>query len=435
MKSGEVNRLISTIDTVPPLPVVVSSVLRVAESPNSNAADLAAVVSDDTALTARVLRVVNSPFYGFARKVTTVTESVVLLGFETIVNLVIGITVARTMDAGESHVLDRRRFWQHSLGTAAAARILSDLVDYPNPEETFIAGLMHDIGKLFFDEYLPDEYAAVVSRLRAGEGDELKVERDVLRTDHTLAGEMLLKKWHLPGLYQKAARYHHAPLRYERRLHTAAGRLVGAVYLADIFSKMHGDACDARAYLPAVDPHVWSLLGLEEEQGRRVFLLFEEEIQHAKEFLGVACSSDLGDIALVDKGEVMSVMIVCRRQPVVSTTRIILSSAGFDTFYGLLNKGNVEIPEGARPDIILLDQDDISSDFAGIVQLIAKIREKTGLKIIILRDGPVNVEEEKAYERQGVFMLEKPFRAADLIEKLRGILARPTPVAGSTNPG
>lgn len=422
MKKQEISRLIESIDAVPPLPIVVNRMLQVAESPTSSAADLANIISDDTALTARVLRLVNSSFYGFSREITTVTEGVIMLGFATIVNLVVGMSVARAMDAGESRVLDRQRFWQHSLGAAASARILSDLVDYPDPEEAFIAGLLHDVGKLFFDEYLPDEYAAVVSRLHAGEREELRAEREIMGTDHTVAGQMLLKKWRLPRLYQMAARYHHAPLVYESSLKTASGRLVGATYLSDVFSKMHGDACDAHAYLPAVEPRVWTLLGLTEEQGRRVFLLFDEEVKRAREFLGVARSNDLGDIALVPKGEVMRVLILCRKQPVVSTTKIILSAAGFEVSYGILTPDGVIMPEDG-PNIILADRADIAADFAHVIRLASQVRRKTGLRIIMLHDGPTKPEEERLYEQQGVFLLQKPFRAQDLIEKMRSVLA------------
>ena len=434
MKETLVSRLIHTIDTVPPMPLVVESMLNVANDPGSSAADLASIISEDTGLTAKVLGLVNSSFYGFARQVTTVTESVILLGFETIVNLVIGMSVAKTMEAGESHVLDRQRFWQHSLGAAASARILSNMVDYPNPEEAFIAGMMHDVGKLFFDEYLPDEYATVVSCLHAGERRELLAERDILGADHTVAGGMLFRKWRLPRLYQMAARHHHAPLRFEPRLGSQTGRLVGVVYLADIFSKMHGDACDAQAYLPAIDPHVWELLGLTEEQARRVFLLFDEEIQRAREFFGIACSDDLGDIVLLGEDELMRVMIACRERPLISPVKIILSAAGFDVSYGILTDKGIEIPEGLEPDIILLDEDDVSSEFGHVIHLVEQARNKTNLRVIILHSSPISSEEEKRHEQQGVFILHKPFRSADLVEKLRAILALSAP-SGSTARG
>lgn len=424
MESNDVIQLIANTDAVPPLPVVVGRMLQVADNPSSNAMDLANIIAEDTALTARVLKLVNSSFYGFSREISTVTESVILLGFEAITNLVIGMTITSLMAVGQSRVLDRQRFWQHSLGAAASARILSRLVGYPNSEEAFIAGLMHDIGKIFFDEYLPDEYAAVVSRLHAGERNELLAEREVLGTDHTCAGQMLLKKWRLPAIYQMAARYHHAPLQCEARLATSTGRIVGATYLADIFTKMHGDACDAHAYIPAMDPRVWKLLRLTEEDGARVFLMFDAELKRAREFFGIACTDELGDIKLVKEGDVKHVLIIRRRQPVVSTVKILLAAAGFDVAFGILSRDGINMPAGVTPDILILDFEDISADFGNIMSFVAELRQNTDLKAIILHEHPASTEEAALYEQQGVFMLQKPFRAADIISKLRDLLGQ-----------
>jgi HD-like signal output (HDOD) protein len=422
MRNRELDHLIGTIDSVPPLPLVASRMFEVAENPASSASDLAQVISDDAGLTARVLRLVNSSFYGFAREISTVTESVVLLGFEAVVNLALGITIAHSIKAGESRVLDRQRFWQHSLGAAACARILSRLVGYPNSEEAFIAGLVHDVGKLFFDEYLPDEYAAVVSQLHAGERNELRAEHMALETDHTITGQMLFRKWRLPQIYQMTTRYHHAPLQCEARLSTLTGRLVGATYLADVFTKMHGDACDAHAYIPSIDPKVWSLLRLSEEDGSRIFLMFDEEVKRAREFFGIACSDELGEIKMVEESQLRRVMILRRRPPTVSTVRIILTAAGFEVAYGLLSPGGISMPPMADPDIMIIDYDDMASSFHGILKLVSALRAKTRLGVIILRPGPTAQEEARLYERQKVYFLEKPFRANELLGKLRQVI-------------
>jgi HD-like signal output (HDOD) protein len=426
MESNDVIQLIANTDAVPPLPVVVGRMLQVADNPSSNAMDLANIIAEDTALTARVLKLVNSSFYGFSREISTVTESVILLGFEAITNLVIGMTITSLMAVGQSRVLDRQRFWQHSLGAAAAARILSRLVDYPNPEEAFIAGLMHDIGKLFFDEYMPDEYAAVVRLLHAGERNELRAEHDVLQTDHASAGQMLLRRWRLPVIYQLVTRYHHAPLQCEARLSTRTGKLVGCTYLADVFTKMHGDACDADAYVPTVDPRVWKLMRLTDENGSRVFLMFDQEVKRAREFFGIACSDDLGDINLVKEGEIKRVILARRHQPSVSTIKIILTAAGFEVSYGLITRQGIEMPPGAEAHIVIIDEEDIAADFGNMDSFVAQVLTGNDLRVVILREQSTPKYEAEIHERQGVFFLEKPFRAADLVEKLRNILGTQT---------
>jgi len=422
MDKSDVKHLIDVIDAVPPLPLVVSKVVEVADNPNSSAQDLANIICEDTGLTARVLKLINSSFYGFSRRISTVTESVILLGFEVITNIVIWISVARHIGTKESQVLDRQRFWQHSLGAAASAKILSQLIGYPNPEEAFIAGLLHDIGKIFFDEYVSDEYAAVVSRMDEGERNELRAERQVLGTDHAAVGQMLLKKWRLPQVYQMTTRYHHAPLRYEARLSTSIGRLVGAVHLADVFAKMHGYACDAHAYIPAVDPRVWKLLQLSEEDGSRTFLMFAEELKRAKEFFGIACSDELGDIKLAGGGEVKQVLLVSRHEPPVSTVRILLTAAGFDVACGILTRDGIVLPPGAEPHVVVLDLDEIGSDLGSIITFITALQGATPVKALILQNAPAAPNEARLYEKQGVFFLRKPFRAVELLGELRDVL-------------
>jgi len=422
MDKSDVKHLIDVIDAVPPLPLVVSKVVAVAENPDSSALDLANIISEDTGLTAQVLKLINSSFYGFSRRISTVTESVILLGFEVITNIVIWIAVARQLGVKDSGILDRKRFWQHSLAAASAAKMLSRLVGYPNPEEAFVAGLLHDVGKILFDEYLPDEYASVVSRMHAGEQNELHAERQVFGTDHASVGQMLLKKWRIPQGYQLSARFHHAPLRCEAKISTTTGRLVGGVYLANVFAKLHGYACDAQTCVPAIDPRVWNLLDLGEEEAIRIFTLFDEELKRAKEFFGIVCSDDLSDVKVVAEGEVKQALIVGPPQPPVSAMKILLTAAGFDIVHGVLARNGILLPPGAAPNVLVVDIDEAASDIRSILKTLAARRGMTPLKAIVLQDEPPTPKDLHDFENLGVFFLQKPFRAADLIGKLRDVL-------------
>ena len=139
----------------------------------------------DQTLTARLLRLVNSPFYGFAQKVTTVSRAVGLIGFEALRNLVFSTSVMNLFKGDESATFRPSEFWKHSIGAAIAAKNIARRLGEKQVEEFFVAGLMHDIGKLVHHEFLPDEFC------RAG---ELALERDILLREAELGGALLLPR-------------------------------------------------------------------------------------------------------------------------------------------------------------------------------------------------------------------------------------------------
>ena len=134
------------------------------------------MISADQALASKVLRLVNSSYYGFPRKIATITNAVVILGFNTVRNLTTSLGVFNAFDArGQKTALDRDAFWAHSMGIAAAAGVIARRkgIGAKSVEEVFIGGLLHDIGKLFLDQYFPDQYAIAMKlaarpRFRSG---------------------------------------------------------------------------------------------------------------------------------------------------------------------------------------------------------------------------------------------------------------------------
>ena len=150
--------ILAKLKTLPALPEIVYQLTMLIDDPNSTAQDLAEVISKDQSLTARVLRLVNSSYYAFRSKISKVSHAISLMGFLSIKNIVLSLSVIdafrkRELDDGLEHHL----FWEHSIGTAAAARSLGERSGYLSPEEAFVAGLLHDIGKVIFDITSPKE--------------------------------------------------------------------------------------------------------------------------------------------------------------------------------------------------------------------------------------------------------------------------------------
>jgi len=200
-------RILSEHKELSSLPQIMAEVLKVADDPDSSASDLARVILKDPSLTARLLRVVNSPFWGQTREITTINEAVVTLGMKTVTAIALSASVYDVI-SGFGVAIDRKRFWRHSLEVALAARLLAEKTGHKPSEEAFVAGLLHDIGMLVLEDAFPDEFRRIWKLVEAGE-DHVTCEQRAWGTDHARAGQFLLNQWGLPGSIGEAVRDHH----------------------------------------------------------------------------------------------------------------------------------------------------------------------------------------------------------------------------------
>lgn len=208
-------------------------VLAVAEDDKSTAEDLQEVIMRDQALSAKLLKVANSAYYGIPRTVDTVSRATVLLGFQTVVGLALTVSVYDTLwGAGKGHYLDRRELWKHSLATATAARLLSLNPGGKDGAVAFTAGMLHDIGKTVFDSHLGEQYGKVVDACHRDGVSIYDAEMSVLGISHAELGHKIARRWQLPEILSESIRYHHTPGAAEAE-HSAVSALVNmADYLA-----------------------------------------------------------------------------------------------------------------------------------------------------------------------------------------------------------
>ena len=190
------------------LPQTLAEVLRVVSDESSGADDLAKVLSKDPALTTRVLRVVNSPFYGMSRKVGTVSQAVVTIGMRQVTALALSTSVYSMTDRWQAS-FDRVRFWRHSLETAIASRTLAVKCGHRQSEEMFVAGLLHDIGLLVLDRSFPDQYRRLWQK-SLDHGSTVDLEEEMWGTNHARVGQFLLEQWRLPETICEAVGHHHS---------------------------------------------------------------------------------------------------------------------------------------------------------------------------------------------------------------------------------
>jgi putative nucleotidyltransferase with HDIG domain len=211
--------------------------------------DLTTILERDHSITAHLLRIANSSFYGFSRKVSSLKHAVVLLGFDAVEMLAIATSVFSALAHRKQFALDPKDFWMHSLGVAKAAQIVSAKhCPVHTPDVCFTAGLLHDIGKFILALALKEEYADVVKSARESERNLADVEKEVLETTHAEVGAWIGRKWRFPDVIVWAI----ASL-YEAGTNADPPRSLAAVVaLSDRISRMAGFGL---AGDPPVSPH------------------------------------------------------------------------------------------------------------------------------------------------------------------------------------
>lgn len=243
-------RVTEDMVALPTLPLVASRLLEsIADPEAASSEEIGALIALDPALTARTLKLANSDFYGFPRKVGTVDLAVVVLGHNTIRDLVLGSAVFQTLDPTWQSLTG---LWSHSLACGVAARALADRCRYRLESEAFAAGMLHDIGKVVLRQTYPEAYDAATALAREQAISMLEAERGILGSDHAEVGGWLAERWGLPGDLVEAIACHHRP--EEARLNT---ELVSLVHIADWLAGRTGNAWPPEAKPGSVSPFAW----------------------------------------------------------------------------------------------------------------------------------------------------------------------------------
>lgn len=239
--------LLLEVDELPSIPETLIQILKVLDDPNSGPADLGAVVRLDAPLMARILRLANSPYYSSRGDITDINRCVSVLGYRTVRQVAICVSVATSVVAAvskSSGQLDYRELWRHSVVTGAVAKHLAHLGGYPDPEEIFTAGLLHDMGKFVLELHAPDKYHRIIAQRRTAGLPLVEAEDEAFGFDHAMLGEAFGKAWRFPAILTRCFGEHHL----ERCGGAAVGREDQAValvcladYLANTIEPPHAD--------------------------------------------------------------------------------------------------------------------------------------------------------------------------------------------------
>lgn len=236
-RAERLRRSTESVITLPTLPASVERLLEMVGRPETSARSLASAIAMDQVLTARLLRLANSSYYGFSQKVSTVSLALVMLGFDAAKDIALTTTVMRAFGSAKGDPrFDLSRFWAHAVSVASASRFLSRVLRIGSPGEAFTAGILHDIGQVVLHAYHPESFGKVLEKVIEEGAPLLETELEILGATHPQVGGWLCRRWNLPEAICASVEFHHAPLE-----NPSGGGLPSVVALADHYDGISPD--------------------------------------------------------------------------------------------------------------------------------------------------------------------------------------------------
>ena len=279
--STELEQIIMTAGDLPTIPVVATKVMQLMEDESSTADDLAHAVASDPAVAARVLKISNSSFYGAQRQIQTLPHAIMMLGFVTLKSVVVAASVKQVY---HPYGLTEKLLWEHSFGAGLAARLIAQELRQVNPDEAFLGGLFHDIGKQIMNFLDKDKFQELM-QLCYNEGVPFsQAEQTLFHYTHEEAGALVIQKWNFPENLIKAVQHHHSP-KLEEDADPYQRSLTNVISLANLFCHRYGvGTMSADEELDVANSPPATALGLSEERTTALLERFIEAFTKDQSF-------------------------------------------------------------------------------------------------------------------------------------------------------
>ncbi len=289
MSDKDLTGLLDDIVTLPSAPTVLLRITKIIDNPSAAFGDIAEAISADPSISMKVLRLANSAYYGVRQRVGSLAHAISLLGLKVIKNLVLTATVFRALSSSgpeKRPLFNREQFWLHCLGTGLIARVLARSRTRESgidPEETFAAGLLHDVGKIILEQHVHKKFEEALEKSAASGTPLHACEQEIIGLDHAVIGGKLAEKWNLPKELVRAISHHHAAAAEDPMPYGAA-----MVNLADYicYAKEIGGGGPADSVI--FEPRAWESSGFKKEDIITFMGKLEDGERQAAELLNLA---------------------------------------------------------------------------------------------------------------------------------------------------
>jgi len=268
-----IRKQVEALRSVPTMPGVFDKISRLIDTPETAAADIANAISTDQALSAKVLRLVNSTFYGFPGRISNITHALVILGFDVVKGLILSTSVFDLMLARGLSGL-----WGHSLGCAITAGVIARQIKHPDAEEISVAALLHDLGKVIIRIEAQKESLLIGEVVEKEQISVYEAEEDILGFTHATVGKWLSKKWNLPPTLADPIAYHHAP-----GLARSAPQQTAIVHLANVLVRARGFGFGGDNLVPQIDMKAWEVLRISDTILEEIINEMDDKLEGAED--------------------------------------------------------------------------------------------------------------------------------------------------------
>jgi HD-like signal output (HDOD) protein len=268
------SKILRSLVELPPMPNIILKAREIIEDPHSSLKDLSAVIEHDQAIVARVLALANSAYYGLSGLLSSIQHASILLGQKTLSELITIAASSRLLSKKlKGYQLNPGDLWKHSLAVALGSRIIAAKINTEQVEDAFIAGLLHDAGKIILDPYIVEHKKEFKKLLNGGEHVFIEAEKEILGFDHAEVMSRASRFWRYPETQSTAIRYHHYPLR------SGNNELAFIVHLADYAAKKAGFNPEDTASSPEIDPQTLKHLGFQKEELNAIIAEIAKDVE------------------------------------------------------------------------------------------------------------------------------------------------------------
>lgn len=238
MVEKKIDSYIKRVEQIPTLPIVSQKVLSLLCDDSVSIKKIAALIEKDQALAVKVLKMANSAFYSTLSKVSSIDHALIILGISEVRAILLAFSIYNFFPANRSNGFDRTRFWAHSIICSQVAKYLAHYFNVKANDSLFLSGLIHDMGKVVFDQYFHDEFLEIVDYVSTKHESFSKAEKEILGITHYQVSAKLLQQWRFPDQVVMQVFYHHAPWQDKNY---GLGSVI--VYLANLLTKLAGFPC------------------------------------------------------------------------------------------------------------------------------------------------------------------------------------------------
>ncbi len=275
-------QIYNSVAKLPVLSEIVSRGLELLNDENCSIREVTELLGKDQSIAAKIIKLANSAFYGYPRQISSLSEAIVIVGFNSLKTLLVTASASNLLQRKvEGYMISEGQLWKHSYAVAYTASITAKMTGKYDSDKAFTAGILHDIGKLILGNYLKGSYKRVVTHCKHNHVDFTDAEQKFLGYHHAEVGGMILEHWNFPLTMANAVRHHHKPVNgkpVEENTEAIDRNLMAIIYLANTWVKEEGIGISVENYGESKKDYFETELGITEEKKLSIISFLDEEM-------------------------------------------------------------------------------------------------------------------------------------------------------------